>query len=214
MDKKAIASTFALMLVFGTAQAQTGNEQTGQPGSGGEAAQGQAPSGAPGMQQDPQAAQQRMQARQRLQEIQRQLGDLQQQAMKENPELKKRANKLDDRLLDKMESLGYENVREDIARLEETIKQLEEGSLAEQEDAQARLKKDRELQMKLQQAQREAMQDEEFMQSWGKDRRKLEQDLISAMKELDSQTNKLLEELQQLQAQMQQGRNGMGRGGQ
>lgn len=201
MYKKALASTLALMFALGTAQAQTGGGQAQSPQ--------QAPQGAPGMQQNPQAAEQHMQAQQRIEEIHKKLGKLQQQVMKENPKLKERANKLDDRLLDQMESIGYKNVREDIARLEETIKKLEDGTLEEQKDAEARLQKDRKLQMKLQQAQQEAMQDKEFMQSWGEDRQKLEQDLIAAMKEKNSKAEDLLAELQQLRAQMQQGQ-GMG----
>ncbi|MBK1735146.1 hypothetical protein CKO15_07585 [Halorhodospira abdelmalekii] len=198
MHKKTLASTFVLMLALGggAAQAQMAPEQGGQPEM----------EGAPGMQQqDPQAVEQQMQAQQRMQQLHQELGQLQQQTMEENPELQDRANELDDRLLDQMESVGYDNVREDIAHLEETIQQLEDGTLADDADAEERLQEDRQLQMRLQQAQQEAMQDEEFMQSWEQDRQELEQDLISAMEDVSPRAGELIDELQQLQAQMHQG---------
>ncbi len=208
MYRKIAASVLALMFAATSVHAQTGGQGQGQ-GQQGQAPGTKAEMMPEGQQQGPDP--ERMKAQQRMREIQRELGKLQEKTLEDNPELKKRADKLDERLLDKMEDLGYENVREDIARLEETMEAMESGDLS-QEEMRKRMKEDRELHKELQQAQQEAMQDEEFMESWESDRRTLEEDLVNTMQEEHPRAKELMEEMKRLQAQMQQGIGG-GMGG-
>jgi len=52
------------------------------------------------------------------------------------------------------------------------------------------------------------MQDEDFVQPWQEDRQQLEQDLIDTMYDENPEAEDLMQEMEELQAEMQQGMGG------
>ncbi len=136
-----------------------------------------------------------------LQEIQQRLGQIQQQAFENNPELQEQAQELETAFLDKMKEGGYEPER-DMERLQELQQRFseEDVSESEREDMMAEAQ---EIQMNLQEGQQMAMQDDEIIDA----QNRLQNDMLDAMRAEDPETDDLIarfEQLQQEQMQQQQ----------
>jgi hypothetical protein len=140
-------------------------------------------------------------AQMRLQELQRELQGIQAEVLEENEEFSARSRALDQRLLDRMEAVGYEGVGEDLREIEEVLERLEAGEISEPE-AEAALEARADVQQRLQQAHDEALRDEEFAEELAHDRRALADDVLEAMHEKDARTAAIIEELDALEQQL------------
>jgi hypothetical protein len=139
-----------------------------------------------------------MDARQEMQRIQQRLGKIEQDALKANPELQKQREDFRQLLLSTMKKNGHDpqkqvdHLRELQTKLKD--KDLEDGKRKELID------EFRSGNRELQQAQREAFQDEDVQKA----RVKLAQSMVAAMKEQDGDTEQLIRRLKQVQQHLQE----------
>lgn len=196
MHRTTIAALIALLFAASPALAQ--QDQM--------APQGQMPEGGQGMEMDPEL----MAAQERLQELQQQLSQIQQEVFEGSDELQTKQEKLENRATAKMEDLGYDP-ESHYSRMEEIYDRFESGDMDDQEQQQL-AEEFQQAQMELQQAQQEAMQDEEFRQEMEADMRDFQDDLLDAMQAEHPETEDLLAELEELQAEVQGQMGGGGAG--
>ncbi|MBK1735147.1 hypothetical protein CKO15_07590 [Halorhodospira abdelmalekii] len=143
-----------------------------------------------------------MQVQQRLQELQQELGRIQQETLADNESLQTREKDLEERVIAKMEDLGYDP-ESHIARREEILERFESQELSQSEQQELA----QELQiahMALQRAQQEVWQDEAFRESMERDMRALHEDMIAAMEEAYPETADLMSEYQELFSKLQE----------
>jgi len=158
----------------------------------------------PGMSPSPGAntmQQEFMQQRAKLQQLQQQLGKIQKQTMDKHPDLQQRQEDFRDLMFSKMEEKGH-SPKQEIGHLKTLQTKLQD------KDIKADKRKDliqdyRKTNMSLQQAQQEALQDKEVKQA----RQSLSNDVLSAMRDEDPHTDKLLQQVKETRQsliQMQQ----------
>ena len=167
---------------------------------------------APAGQQQPggEDMQRAQEAQMRLQEIHQQLGELQQQTLEGNDGLRQQQEDLESMAVDTMESMGHDP-QGNIDRLEGLRDELEAAE-DNPERQQELFESFQEERMALEEAQRDAMQDEAFMEA----QQAFQDDLLSAMQSAHPETDDLIAEFEQIQEemmQMQQQQGGMGQGG-
>ncbi|ABI56513.1 hypothetical protein ACN2MM_06470 [Alkalilimnicola ehrlichii MLHE-1] len=161
-------------------------------------------------QQGGQGMEQAQQAQMRLQEIHQQLGELQQQTLEDNAGLRQEQEDLEEMAVTTMESMGHDP-RGNIERLEELRDQLQAAE-GDPEQQQSLFEAFQEERMALEEAQRDAMEDEAFMEA----QQDFQDNLLAAMRADHPETDDLIaefEEIQQEMMQMQQQGGGMQGGG-
>lgn len=133
-----------------------------------------------------------------LQQLQQRLGEIQQQAFENNPELQEQAQELEQLFIDTMSDAGYDP-EGGLARLQE-IQQEMQAQDADEENRRALLEEAQQIQMELQEGQQVAMQEQVIIDA----QQSFEEDLMDAMRAEDPQTDELISRFEQLQQQMQQ----------
>lgn len=136
--------------------------------------------------------------RMQLQQIQQRLAEVQQQALDENPGLQAQREELEELVMETMEAEGYDPDA-NMETLESVQGQIQDESLSD-EERQQMLQEAQQAQQQLQEAQQVAMQNEDVVEA----QQTFQEDLMSAMRELDSETDQLIEEFQRIRQEMQQ----------
>lgn len=144
-------------------------------------------------------------AQHRMQELQEEIGNLQSRALEENPELRERADAIDEMLFDQLEEMGHEDVREQIEAYQTTMREFEAGEISQRE-AYQRMQEHQQAQQRLQQAHQQALQDESFAPDYISKQQQLQQDIEEAVLDMDADAEALFEEMQELQTEMHGGR--------
>lgn len=144
-----------------------------------------------------------MRAQLRLQELEQELRSIQEQVLAENEEFQTRAQEIDDRLLERMEEIGHEGLRDDVDELEQLLQRVERGEISQQE-AEAQLQEQAEIHLRLQQAHQEALQDPEFAESLARDQQALSEDVFAAMAQRTPRTEEILLEMEAIEAELMQ----------
>ena len=134
-------------------------------------------------QKTPQALQQE------AQQISGQLGEIARKAIAGDKNLQAEGQHYSEHLIKAMETIGYDP-KADGKKMAAIQKELSGGNLS-QEDRTAKIKEFQGLRMRMMQAQMAVMQDKELL----KERQKLNQDTMAAMKKLDPNTEKLMQRL-------------------
>jgi hypothetical protein len=163
----------------------------GQPAQGGGGGQG------PGMMQqkgDPELRN----AQKKMRDLRKQLGEIQQKALDNNPELKQQRKDLRS-LMQKKVKGQVEGADSKMARLKEIRSKLQNNKDIPKSERQKLMKEFQSTAQLFQQAQQKAMQDPEVQQA----RKKFQKDLRAAMKEEDPNAEQLIQDLQQAQKDFQ-----------
>ncbi|WP_018873546.1 hypothetical protein [Thioalkalivibrio sp. ALJ16] len=135
-----------------------------------------------------------------MQQLQQTLAETQQRAIENNPDLEQKGEALENLVLDKMESAGYQP-RRDLETLESAEEQLRDPDLStEQQQEIFQSESVQQAQMNLQEAQQAVSQDEEILEAQAA----LREDLMSAMREENPDIDDVLQRMQAIQQQMQQ----------
>lgn len=131
-----------------------------------------------------------------LQEIQQRLGQIQQQAFENNPELLEQAEELERKFLDKMKEGGYE-FEKDLERLQQLQEEVAAGNVPESrlEDLTAEAE---EIRMNLQERQQMAGNDDEIVEA----QNRLEDDILHAMRAVDPGTDDIIARFEHLLLQV------------
>lgn len=133
-------------------------------------------------------------------EIQQRLAQAQQKAVENTPELQDKADALEELVTDKMRAAGHDpgDIMETMlaaqAKMEEARTDAQRREIMESREV-------REAQRKLQEAQRAAMEDGEVQAA----QQALEDDILSAMRRVEPETDRLIERLQEIQREAQRG---------
>jgi len=131
-------------------------------------------------------------------EIQQRLAQAQDKAFENNPELRDKAEALEELVTDKMRGAGY-----DLGDIMETMLATQAKMQEARTDAQRReimeSREAREAQRKMQEAQRVAMEDPEVQAA----QQQFEEDMLAAMRREDPETDRLFERLQEIQREAQ-----------
>ncbi len=199
---KAAGSAFVLATAMALGAPLTQAQQPAPPGAAG-------PQGGAGRQAGPKE-QEFMQIRAELQQLQQQLGQIQEQVLENNPELQRQQEDLRNQVMETMKEQGAKP-EQDINKLKTLQAELQNEELPE-EKRQEKIQEFRETNMSLQQAQHQAMQDEDLQ----KVQQSLNDDMLTAMVDANPETEKLLSQLQQARQklmQIQQEIQGGGGGG-
>lgn len=134
-------------------------------------------------------------------QLQQRLQQAQQRAMQNNPALQEQADAMEDMVTDKMRDAGY-----DPGAIMETLLAAQ-GKLQDERlsDAERReileSREVREAQEQLQEAQQAVMQDPEVVEV----QRALEEDIMAAIRREEPETDRIIERLQEIQREAQQG---------
>ncbi|WP_018867082.1 MULTISPECIES: hypothetical protein [unclassified Thioalkalivibrio] len=143
-----------------------------------------------------------------MQQLQQTLAETQQQAIQNNPQLEQKGEELENLVLDKMESAGYQP-RRDLETLESAEERLRDPDLsAEQRQEVIQSEDVQQAQMNLQEAQQAVAQDEEILEA----QEALREDLMAAMRQENADIDDVIQRMQSLQQQMQQQQGGQGGG--
>ena len=145
--------------------------------------------------------------RQELQSLQASLASIREEAVNENPSLGERQQSLEDRMMSRMRDEGV-NPREDVKRLQDIARRLRSGEVAEEERP-ALMEEYQSTRQSLLQARRTAMQDSGIQQ----DQSQLQDDIVSAMTEIDDEVPDMIERFQNLRSEVQGGRRSGSAGG-
>ena len=141
-----------------------------------------------------------------MQQLQQTLAETQQQAIQNNPQLEQKGEELENLVLDKMESAGYQP-RRDLETLESAEERLRDPDLSSEERQQVIQSEDvQQAQMNLQEAQQAVAQDQEIREA----QESLRDDLMAAMRQENADIDNVIERMQSLQQQMQQQQGGQG----
>lgn len=162
-------------------------------------AQAQQPTPPGATDQQPNAKQQEfMQIRAKLQELQQELGKIQEQVLDNNPELKTQQEEFRDLMMSTMEDQGA-TPEEDINKLKTLQTELQNEEIPE--DKRQQLIQDfRETNMGLQQAQQQAMQNEEVQEA----QESLNDAVLTAMVEANPETEQLLSQVREARQRLMQ----------
>lgn len=166
--------------------------------AGGAAAQMEQEGGQGGQQGGPQME---------LQQIQQRLAEVQQEALEENAGLQAQREELEELVISKMEEAGYDPDAS-METLENVQGQIQDESLSD-EERQQMLQDAQQAQQDLQEAQQAAMQDDEVIEA----QQAFQDDLMEAMREIEPDTDEMIEDFQRLQQEMQGGGMGGQQGG-
>jgi multidrug efflux pump subunit AcrB len=129
--------------------------------------------------------------------LQGRLSQIQQKTMEAHPELKKQEQEFVDLMMSKMNTSG-KDTKAEMASIEALEQKLRNEDTPDSE-RQALMNEYREKAMALKTAQVEALKDPEVREA----QKQLMDDTITAMKEQDPQTEKLMQEMKEKQEQMQ-----------
>lgn len=138
------------------------------------------------------------QLQQQMQELNQQLTQIQEQAVAQNPELATQRDELMALVEDHMAESGID-AEASRDRIETLRGQVEGDAATDGSSAQELSQQLREEQTRLQQAQSQAMQDAEIQAKF----RSANEDLVSAMREENEETDALIEDLQTAQQEYQ-----------
>lgn len=141
-----------------------------------------------------------------LQQIQQRLAEVQQQALEDNPGLEAQRDELEELVIRKMEEAGYDP-DSSMETLENVQGQIQDESLSD-EERQQMLQEAQQAQQDLQEAQQVAMQDDEVVEA----QQAFQDDLMNAMRDIEPDTDEMIEDFQRIQEEMQGGMGG-GQGG-
>jgi len=133
---------------------------------------------------------------QQAQALQQKLASIQESALAANPKLAEQRNALDKMVVDAMKSQGA-MPEKDSQRLEALKKQVDKPGASRQERMKV-IQEARSIQQRLLQAQEKAMQDEDIQKA----QKAFTEDLLVAMKAEDADTEKLVQNLQQVVQQL------------
>ncbi|QIT57176.1 hypothetical protein HC341_07840 [Aquisalimonas sp. 2447] len=139
-----------------------------------------------------------------LQQIQQRLAEVQQQALEDNPGLEAQRDELEDLVVRKMEEAGYDP-DSSMETLENVQGQIQDESLSD-EERQQMLQEAQQAQQDLQEAQQVAMQDDEVVEA----QQAFQDDLMDAMRDIEPDTDEMIEDFQRIQEEMQGGMGGQG----
>lgn len=128
----------------------------------------------------------------RIHAIQRDLTSIRQQTLQANPELMAQSKQLEEKFQQKAEEVGYEPDKF-ITKAKEIQKQVQDKSLSTEERSEL-IKEFTDAKQELAEQRKAIIADKELMAMQDK----LQQDTIMAMKAYDPNTEKLVEELNQL----------------
>ncbi len=132
------------------------------------------------------------------QQIQQRIGQIQQQAVAENPELTKRSEELDQQTIAAMKAQGYDP-EATMGKMQELQMEFRKPDTSEE--------RKRELQEAFQSKRAELQKAQQSIannQQLAEAREKLQQELMAAMEKTDPELPTLLQQLDQLRGQMQQ----------
>jgi chromosome segregation ATPase len=152
------------------------------------------------------------QAQEKARKLQQQLSEIQQKALKNNPELQDELDELKALVQQKMKDKGH-TPEKDRKRIEKLRGDLTSGDDMSQKQRQSRMQEFRKLTQGLQKAQKEAMQDPEVKEKT----KQFRESMRAAMKEENPEAPQLRKELQKTvkkMRQMMQQRGGAHGGGQ
>lgn len=139
-----------------------------------------------------------MQKRDELQQLSSQLGEIQKKTMKKHPELQKKQSDFRDLMISKMKKQGHDP-NKDIDHLKSLQAKLQKKDL--QPDKRKALIKDfRQTNMTLRMEQQKVLQDKDVQQA----RESLSKDIISAMRDEDPRTDKLLKKVNETRQSLMQ----------
>ncbi|RZU98096.1 hypothetical protein [Spiribacter vilamensis] len=145
--------------------------------------------------------------RQELQSLQESLASIREEAINENPNLGDRQESLEDRMMSRMRDQGV-NPREDVKRLQDIARQLRGGDVAEEERA-TLMEEYQSKRQSLLEARRTAMQDSGIQE----DQAQLQDDIVSAMSDIDGEVPDMIERFQDLRSEVQGQRRSGSAGG-
>ncbi len=143
-------------------------------------------------------------ARQTVMQLGQELTEIEEAAVEANPELQRKREELQDLLMETMAEQGAEP-RARIDRLEELQPRLS-GAGADGEEREALMREFRQEQEALMQAQNEALNVPEVREA----QQELQEQTFAAMKEIDPETEELVERLREAQQRAQQLQGGAG----
>jgi len=157
-------------------------------------------------------------AQKKVRDLRQQLGQIQQKALDNNPELKQQQKDLQSLMKDKVKG-QVDGADKKMARLKEIRSTLQGNKDMPKEERQKLMKEFQSTAQEFQQAQKKAMQDPEVQQA----REKFQKDMRAAMNEEDPNTDQLMQDLQQARKEFQKklqerfsgmgGKQGGGKGG-
>lgn len=145
--------------------------------------------------------------RQELQSLQQSLASIREEAINQNPNLGDRQQSLEDRMMSRMRDEGV-NPRADVKRLQDIASQLRGGDVAEEERA-GLMEEYQSMRQSLLEARRTAMQDSGIQE----DQVELQDDIVSAMSEIDDEVPDMIERFQSLRSEVQGQRRSGSAGG-
>ena len=159
------------------------------------AAQQAAPNNSPGMSPLQKSF---MQKRNELQQLQSQLGEIQKKTMKKHPDLQKRQSDFRDLMISKMKEKGHDPDK-DIGHLKSLQAKLQNKDI-KPDQRKALIKDFRQTNMTLRMEQQKALQDGDVQKA----RQSLSNDILSAMRDEDPRTDKLLEKVKETRQSLMQ----------
>jgi len=173
----------------------------------------QAQGGDSGMSQ--QKKQELRQAQKKVRELRQQIGQIQQKAMNNNPDLQKQQEDLKGLVKDKMKAKG-QNPDQDISRMKEIRQKLQNNKDMPKDERQKLMQEFQKTTQSFQQAQKSVMQDPEVQEA----RSQFRDDLMAAMKEENPKVEQMIKDMEQARKEFQQlmqkqfsGKMGGGRAG-
>lgn len=141
--------------------------------------------------------QQPMPAQQRAQEVQNELIEIQRSTLEENPELREQGEALEQLITETMKEKGA-NPEEDLQRLQELQQKAQEPDVDQQQREQI-AREFQQIQQELIMARQQAAQDEEVQA----EQEEFQTAMLEAMQEQNPNTDKLLEEMREIQMEQQ-----------
>lgn len=139
------------------------------------------------------------QAQQKVRDLRQQIGQIQQKAMKNNPDLQKQQEDLKGLVKEKMKAKG-QNPDEDLSRMKEIRKKLSGSEDLPKGERQKLMQEFQKTAQSFQQAQKSVMQDEEVQEA----RDQFRSDLMAAMKEENPKVEQMIQDMEQAQKDFQQ----------
>jgi len=139
------------------------------------------------------------QAQQKVRDLRQQIGQIQQKAMKNNPDLQKKQEDLKGLVKEKMKSKG-QNPDEDLSRMKEIRKKLSGNKDLPKGERQQLMQEFQKTAQSFQQAQKSVMKDPEVQEA----RDQFRSDLMAAMKEENPKVEQMIQDMEQARKEFQQ----------
>jgi len=139
------------------------------------------------------------QAQQKVRDLRQQIGQIQQKAMKNNPDLQKKQEDLKGLVKEKMKSKG-QNPDEDLSRMKEIRKKLSGNKDLPKGERQKLMQEFQKTAQSFQQAQKSVMKDPEVQEA----RDEFRSDLMAAMKEENPKVEQMIKDMEQARKEFQQ----------